>query len=245
MDFVIEGNTPALMMIDVPVVQNRVNESSVYADIMNRADRPELGNSRSTNGHETVHQLNSQLRNARGGGSVNAFYLLEGKAVILVEPKVTLAQVCEFIPKSLQESRYRLYCVEQRQYWDKQPLYLCDEWTAYCAGCAVALDDYKSGRGKENTDEAVGPLELGIYAVAMAMAVEQHDPEYFQRESQFKAFMVRQWKATHDLFEKASPVFPWDTQERMLKALNDSPDADKMRQFIRKHLGGVWLNSGR
>lgn len=230
--------------INVPVSLSRMNENSKLADIVNRCGNgrngPSLGDGRATDGHESTHMLQANLRNSNGG-RVNAFYMMDGRAVIVKEPGIRKSYVARFIPDSLREHRYGTY-VSGQTAWDGEPLYLADEWSAYINGCIVALDDATSGRHRETSDEACGPLELGIYCVAMAMAVEKYDPEYFQNETQFKDFMSFQWARAKEVFDKAAPVFPFSSQDQLLRNLRSSPDAEQMRQFIRTHLDGVWLS---
>jgi hypothetical protein len=230
---------PLPKFVDVPAV-HQYSEKSIYADVMSRTSNHFLGHGRDTNAHETVHHIQSVLRNAHGG-RVNAFYVLNGKAVICKEPGVKISYVGKFCPRSLRSYRWPLYCEQQQQYWNNEPLYLVDEWSAYVIGCAVSLEEHQTGRGKENSDAASGTLEMGIYSIAMAMAVEKYDPDYFKNDTQFLPFMKYQWKRAHDLYIKAAPLFPSDNQTRQLKALQTSPDAEAMRAFITKHLDGVWL----
>jgi hypothetical protein len=228
-----------LKFIDVPVLTQRLPESSFLADIVNRCRNPVLDEQRPTNGHESTHMLNSQLRNQHGG-KVNALYVMSGKAVLLKEPRLRKSAVPAFVPPSLRGYRFRTY-VTGAQEWDDTPTYLLDEWSAYVNGCFVALDDKRSGRTVEAADWAGGPLELGIYSLAMGMAVEQGDPVYFRDEPQFKAFLRWHWARAKLAFDRGRTVFPFQQQENLLKALQSSPDASSMRAFITKNLDGVWL----
>lgn len=68
--------------VDVPVLTSRLNETSWLADIVNRCNERGAGfgydRDRSVRGHETVHQVNAMLRNARGGPAhAQCFYVLE------------------------------------------------------------------------------------------------------------------------------------------------------------------------
>lgn len=174
---------------------------------------------------------------------MNAFYLLDGNGVILKEPGIAKRMVQRFVPPSLRKSRYETY-VSGQTAWDDQPLYLVDEWNAYINGTLVAIDDKENGvyDGNERSDEAVGPVEMGVYCVALGMAVEKHDPEYWHGEPEFKSFLQYEWQRAKECFDKAAPLFPWDTQDEIIKSLRTSPDAEAMRQFIKTHLNGVWLN---
>lgn len=229
-----------LKFVDVPEVSRRCSEKSLFADVINRCRNPYLSSSRDTNAHESTHFIQSDLRNAHGG-RVNAFYLLNGKAVVCKEPGVKISWIGKFCPTCLRSYRWPLYCEQQQQYWNNEPLYLVDEWSSYINGCAVSLEDKQAGRAAESTDAASGTLEMGVYSVAMAMAVQKYDPEFFKNDPQFLPFLRYQWKRAHDLYQKAAPLFPSDNQTRQLKALQTSPNAEAMRQFITKHLDGVWL----
>lgn len=234
-EFVITNEQSNLVLpafIQVPVVSSRVNEQSVYADIINRCESPDLSNGRATNGHESTHMLQAQIRNANGGIGINAFYLLEGRAALVKEPAIRKSATVPLVPRSLRGSRFDLYVAGQSE-WDDCPLYLCDEWSAYINGCATAYDDATHGRTKENSDEACGPIELGIYCVAMAMAVGDKGDE------QFKQFMLYQWKRCLDVFAKAAPLFPFDSQDKLVNSLRTSADAEDMRAFIKVNLGGL------
>lgn len=86
-----------------------------------------------TDVHENTHQLHSELRN-KYGNKYNAMYKGNGQAFILLEPKTTLSAIAAIIPKPLQGMSYRLYLIQQQQWWNNQPLYLGDELCAYLAG---------------------------------------------------------------------------------------------------------------
>lgn len=230
---------PGLVFVDVPAV-HRYSEVSIYADVMSRTNKHFTGHGRDTNAHETTHQIQSEIRNAHGS-RVNAFYLLNGKAVICKEPGVKISYVGKFCPQVLRSYRWPLYCEQQQQYWNNEPLYLVDEWSAYINGCCVSLEDYQGGVGKENSDAASGVLEMGVYSIAMAMAVEKYDPEYFKNDPQFLPLLRYQWGRAKRIYDEAAPLFPSDNQVKQLKALQESPEAEPVRAFIKQHLDGVWL----
>jgi hypothetical protein len=232
------ATAPDLEFVEVPVVTERIREDSFLADIVNRTRSPFMESSRPTTGHETTHALNSELRNQRGGG-VNAFYVMSGKAVILKEPRLRKREVISFVPPSLRQCRFGTY-VSGAAEWDDRPLYLVDEWVSYVNGCFVALDDQRHGRRVEQADWASGPLELGVYCVALGMAVEKYDPAYW-RSSQFPAFLRWHWARAKSAYGHGEKLFPSSTQEKQLANLRTSPDAAAMRAFIEKHLDGVWL----
>ena len=78
--------------------------------------------------HETTHGINSVLRNKHskintifktateyrpvyGGGSVNAFYVLKNRYIVIKEPNVKISDIAENIPESLRGRSYDLYLI--------------------------------------------------------------------------------------------------------------------------------------
>ena len=123
--------------------------------------------------------------------------------------------------------------------WGNLPSYIAEEWNAYVNDALVAAEDK---RADGQIDCAMGTLELGVYSVAMAMAVEKYDPESWKDESSLKLFMQSEWKRAKAAFDECAPIFPYRNQDKMLDHLRTSSDAEAMRAFIRKHLDGVWLS---
>jgi len=231
-----------LKFVDVPVIAHRCGEKSAYADIMNRVSSPAYGNGRWTECHESCHGIASDLRQKYGGTrKVEAMYCLNGKAVILQQPAMRKGVVAQFVPKSCRNYRFPTYVTGQPD-WEDCPLHIAQEWMAYSSEAVLGYEDAQRGV-RNNTDQASGTLELGIYSVAMAMAIEKYDPEYFRTNKQFREFMRYQWNRAHDIFTKLEPFYPFPDQTKQLKNLKTSPDAHDMREFIKNHLGGVWLEN--
>lgn len=227
--------------IDVPVKYNRMNDGSLLADILNRTDEPSLGDGRATDGHESTHRLNNQLRNARGGSADCCFYMFNGKAGYCREPGgFRKSQVAQYVPNSLRESRFRTY-VQGAGDWDDKPSYIAEEWSAYINDAAINVEDHGKGFKTDQVDCATGALEMGIYTIALCMAVEKYAPESWADDAQFKAIMKHQWVRAKEVYDKAAPLWPFHTQDELLKSLRTSPDAEAMRQFIKTHFDGVWL----
>lgn len=237
---------PVLKMVRVQKYE-RVAGGSVYADVMNHCDprgmnQPVVGHSRPTNAHETAHMVHANMRNSHGG-RVAGIYLLNGKGVILKEPGIKKSWVSKFVPASLRESKHDLYILGNSGDEDAPIGSLCDEWNAYIIGCLVAMEDKEAGISDDDAiDRAEGNLELGIYCVAMAMAIEKYDRDYWDNYPEFKTFMAWQWKRAKEVFGKGSRAFPFHTQDELLKNLRESPDAEDMRKFIKTHLNGAWLD---
>lgn len=99
--------------------------------------------------HETTHGLNSRLRNKHGTtGSINCAYIVNtnGVFLMLLEPKhVKLSTIADKIPQWLRDSTYKSYLINQQRYWNNEPLYVVDEWSAYYNGSVYGLE---TGWGK-------------------------------------------------------------------------------------------------
>lgn len=88
--------------------------------------------------HECTHGVNSRLRQAHGGtGRVNCFFVLDGLFFRAQEPRpITLADVASKV--RLRGDTFNTYMVEQCRWWNDEPLYTFDEWTAYVNGTVIA-----------------------------------------------------------------------------------------------------------
>ena len=76
------------------------------------------------------------------------------------------------------------------------------------------------------------------------MAVERHDPGYWENNKQFRDFtiwMLREAQKTY-MLGHTMEQFKWEKQDRLLNELLTSREAEPMRDFIRKNLEGVWLD---
>ena len=113
-----------------PVLKDILNheapgDSNVYDDLLTLA-------------HETSHGIHAHIRNhmSSEGRRYNGFYVLNDRAVLVVEPNIRKSQIAKFIPSSLRGARYQLYLVGQVE-WDDTPLYIWAEWNAYVNGGAA------------------------------------------------------------------------------------------------------------
>jgi hypothetical protein len=90
--------------------------------------------------HEGTHGVNSKLRQRYAEPGYNVLYQLDGWAIRLKEPNLTLMQVAQSIPSKYRGDMYALYMERQQEYFNKEPLYMLDELTAYLNGTIVGLD---------------------------------------------------------------------------------------------------------
>lgn len=105
-------------------------------------------------------------------GAVNAFYLLGNRAVRLNEPSgIKLSTIANAVPQPLRGMSYQLYLVQQRQYWENEPLYVHDEWSAYLNGLTTGLE----GKGRDGSySDVLQPLEfMGYCCCLLRLAIEK------------------------------------------------------------------------
>lgn len=145
--------------------------------------------------HEGTHQLNSKIR-LRFGAGRNAFYVGgdNGLCAILIEPRVTLSAVAQYVPRQFRSnSAYGLYLGTQCQWWNDQPLYVLDEWVSYTNGCQCALE-----RGISESKTFENMQLFCHFADALVAAVQQRDSSYPQM-SQLVEFVDWQKKRVQGL----------------------------------------------
>lgn len=163
-------------------------DESVYEDVLAHCSRPNRGDGRYTDAHETSHFISSEIRNAHAGHN-NGFYLLGGAGVVVDHPSITIGDIAGYIPPTLRGFRYQLYLVTQRRYWDDEPLYIMEELNCYTIGGMTAVDDADAGRSLERTDAVAGAFEFTIYTLGLAMAVRDKDSAYWDSNTQFREFL--------------------------------------------------------
>ena len=248
-----EGKSPIKETVSPQfVVVDKVrssSENSVYGDVISHSREEPFGDSygRSTNVHETTHGINSWLRNtyaAKTGEPMNGFYVLHGRGVVLGEPGFRKSQVMKFVPQNLRAQRFGMYLQGQTA-WDDTPTYILDEWVCYVHGAKCNVEDVQTGRYQgEWTDGVSGALEFSIYSIALAMAVKEHDPEYWEQNPQFRDFLVWKLYEARDVFMtgRGMAMFKWDKQDILLTEFLRSTLAVSMRNFVRDNLDGVWLD---
>ncbi len=139
----------------------QTNISGYLGDIESRLPKrhPYKSNNYINWAHEGTHGVNSVLRN-RYPGRINASYMLGGIAMIQTEPQITLKQLSKEIPTSFIGTGYNLYIVYPQidhwinyngkctlaKNWNNQPLYIADEFSAYCNGTFVGHEHRYSYR---------------------------------------------------------------------------------------------------
>ena len=197
-----------------------------------------------TAAHETSHGIHAHLRNYESppGPRVNAFYVLDDRVAFVVEPDIRKSDVNPHVPQVLRGPRYDLY-LDGQDAWDDTPLYLFDEWNAYCNGSQVGVEQVQEGLYQgEWTDGVMGSLEFTAYAIATAKAIAEGDPDYFASNLQFRRFTAWEIARCMALFEagRVMDEFAWDVQEDYAAALRTHASAESLRQFARDTWGAAW-----
>lgn len=220
-------------------------EDSVYNQVMNYSESPPFGDEhgRATNVHETVHGINSYIRNKFYKEKMNGFYAGSGYGILVKNPKLRLRQIRDYVPHSLRGYRFKLYFEQQLGDWDDTPTYHIDEWSAYIAGAECAVDD--ANRDillKERSDSVSGALEFSIYCTALAMATKDLDKPYWDSEEQLKQainyFLIKAEK----VFSEGQELFPSKAQDLLLYNLRNSEDAKSVRDFLMTEFGGIFVD---
>lgn len=207
-------------------------DGSVYEDILSHCSRPNRGDGRYTDAHETAHFISSEIRNAHRGHN-NGFYIAKGKGVLVDHPKITIGDIAGYIPPVLRGFRYQLYLVDQRRYWDNEPLYIAEELNCYILGGSVAVDDANNGRRLERTDAVAGAFEFSIYCVALCMAVKDRDSGYWQQNKQFHEFMGTTFARANAVFEAGRKVPEFDSisMNKLIKSYETSEEGRRFEEF--------------
>lgn len=236
-----------VIWIDFKPIKNLKNSSwgEVLTDIENHL-HPSMGTAyrhsdKDTWAHETTHGIHSWLNNNMSKGQ-NVYHLYVGKdkAAAIKKPKFKIENVANLIPKSMQQSRYNLYLVKQRGDWNNEPVYLWDEWVAYCNGAECGIELVKKGTYKPSKNDANwGVLEFGVYATYVAIAQQKYDPNYDNKQMlEFLAWNLDRGMKIYNEGQTLE-VYNWDNG-KYLKHLQTSGDAAEFRKFLTDSYGPEW-----
>ena len=234
--------------VEVPVYGAILTNDSVFADVINHSKTtPFSGESRSTNAHETAHGIHNVLRNEYSAvlkRKVNGFYILQGRGVIVEEPKIKKSHINYFIPANLRSYRWKNYFEESKD-WEDRPLYILDEFSAYIIGAKVGIDDVKNKRHTDKWHDGVsGCLEFSIYTIGLCIAVQNGDVEYWDNNIQFRNFVNMQLHEANVSFIEGCKMeeFKSKRQDLLLHELLYSEEADHYRHMLHKYFNDAWLN---
>lgn len=219
--------------------------SPYYRDVMGHAVRKITGYSAMTNAHETNHMLSSEVRNATSDAD-NTVYLENGKAALVLEPKMSSTLIKTYVPPFIRSksSRYQLYLVEQTAHWP-EVLYQFDEWSAYRTDSRVAMEVDKAGQFDAAAQNEVcvmdGTIDFLYFASAAVHALRLNEPEYLRTNVQFKAAyaMLAEQSMEYYNYGRGNRNFDCNASIFVDHFVN-SPDNDAIRATLRDWMGSGW-----
>ena len=220
----------------------------IYNEVLSYSEDDPFGDEhgRSTNVHETVHGINSRIRNSfkiKYKKNLNGFYAGAGKGVLVENPPIKIRDIVPFIPEVVRGYRYNLYFVKQLGDWDDVPTYPMDEWSAYIAGAECAVDDAtRDIKLKEKSDSVSGSLEFSIYCAALALTVKNKCPDYWSENEQFKNIIKYYLIKSEKIFFEGRDFFPSEKQDTLLINLREHRDTIKLRQFLLEDFDGIFVD---
>ncbi len=163
---------------------------------------------------------------------VNAFYLGKDRAIVIPEPKISKAEVAQYVPNELRASRFGLYITGQTE-WNDSPLYVFDEAVAYTNGAWTAYDLIQAGEKVDKSRIVDGHVEFIAYCTAVMMAADKANdlPSLLTDFSK--------WFFTHTLnvYFLGKGVFPaFEEQDKLYYSLVNNKD---ICSFLKSKLGYI------
>jgi hypothetical protein len=217
---------------------------SVYAmDVMSHTTDRFLSEFVTTNVHETMHGLASQMRNLTREND-QFVYDENGQGGYVQEPSLSLAKVRGFVPagaRQLAKFSFDLYLVQQVDSggWDNL-LYLLDEWTAYVANARAALEIKSAGQWSGgHRSEIDGSVTFLYFTAAAVQALKTHEPEYLRTNSQFKAAFAMLAEKTAAHAREGLKIAEFNTFQAgpLFEHFRTSPEAASIRATLVEWLG--------
>jgi len=178
------------------------------------------------------------------GQRANGFYLMKDRFALVVEPPTTrVTSVAPYVPASLRGSRFQSYLVDQATTWDDTPTFILDEWNCETNGSEVAVELAKAGSFPAPRDGVSGALEFTVYSLALGLAVETLDANFFATYTQFREFLA--WEAERAMgLYRAGAVLPSlaaATQDAYYAAWKTSADGKALRNFARRTWSAAYV----
>lgn len=240
---------PGISFVKISKFNEIDDKCSIYKDVLEHSKQKPFGDDsgRNINVHETVHGIHSDYRNEYQKHlkyNLNALYCLDGNIVIVREPNITIRHVVKYIPKNLQSYRYQLYFVQQLADWNDAPTYILDEWVAYILGSKCAVEDHKKGINTHKSDAVSGCLDFSIYATAFAMAVKEHDPEYWEKYPEFKEIIHYHLIQAEKTLGQGLDIreFNSEKQDALYNSLLYDYDSKNIRDFLFTEFEGIFVD---
>ena len=247
-----ESSSYELEIIEISQYRN-IQENfvySIYGDVLSHSKELPFSDKRGryTNVHETAHSIHNELRNyykrLLKDNKLNVIYLLNSKAAIVSDANITIKMIQPYVYKPLRSSRYSLYLEKQTAFWNDSPTYILDEWNCYILGAECAIDDFLQNKNLEKTNVLSGALEFSVYTLAMCLAIQDHDPDYWINYPQFKALVKYNLMRSERVLRLGGhiPEFQYKEQDRLRAVLLKHGDAEPMRHLLKIEFDGLLLD---
>jgi hypothetical protein len=223
------------IFFNYPVKQQVEQGQTLYADILNHCANYQsfvVADSKVTSSHELTHGCNSDIRNA-AGGKVNGFYVGQDRAIVIPELNCRKSDVAQYVPSSLQSSRFSLYVTGQTE-WDDSPLYIYDEFVAYTNGAWAALTLKRLENYVESGRIVDGPVEFVSYGAAVLMAADKAN-SLSQVLVDFSNWLFRH--AYNSYFECLKDFPAFDEQDKLYQEQKNGSSWETMRNFLKVKIG--------
>lgn len=235
--------------IKVPKHRIVQDAGSIYTDVLEHSKQKPFGDEagRNINVHETAHGIHSDIRNMYEKQlkryDLNAFYCLDGNAILLKEPSITIRHVIKYVPEKLRSYRWNLYFVQQLKDWNDKPTYILDEWVSYILGSKCAVDDHQKSIITHKSDAVSGCLDFSIYATAFALAVKENDINYWNNNPDFKAMINYHLIQAEQTLGAGLEIdaFNSDKQDQLYYNLLYDDSAKEIRKFLISEFNGVFV----
>ena len=235
--------------IKIPKYRSIKDNGEIYRDVLEHSQQKPFGDEsgRNVNVHETAHGIHSDIRNQYEKEfkryDLNAFYCLDGNAILLIEPKITIRHIIKYVPEKLRSYRWNLYFVEQLKDWNDKPTYILEEWVAYILGSKCAVDDHQKSIITHRSDAVSGCLDFSIYATALAIAVKNHDPEYWDNHPEFKAMINYHLIQAKKTLGAGLDIeaFNSEKQDQLYYNLLYDNSGEEIRKFLTTEFNGVFI----
>lgn len=179
--------------------------------------------------HETTHGLNSRLRQVYSQGKGNAVFVCPSYCCVVPEPPgITLMSLAADVPQSWRGMSYDLYLRQQARYWNDQPTYALDEWTAYTNG-TLATNERKT---EAPYTDPLQMTEFMGYALTLAFLASNNE--------QLTGFVGYFSRYTIRTLNHVSSVYDTSKSMQHLNTIRSSVDGDPICDWARKFYGAGW-----
>ena len=196
----------------------RERRSGILGDVDSHlpANHPYTCDDPITTVHESTHGINASFRYKY---KTPGFYLLHDQAILLNEPDLTLSDID--IPPPLRGAVHDRYLVKARRWWNEQPSYVWDEYTAYTNGADARAQFGRSDR----IDTVEYAVEFLVYSSYIPyMTGDTTCREFLRGQNERVMGLCRRAQASCSTFI----------------ALQTHPALCGYRDFLRNYYGEMW-----